>query len=154
RPVRGRFQQTEVGPFTVKGKTKPVHAWDVGPPDRSAAHQAIRTQLPLVGREHELEQLAAAISGAQRGTGTLIELVGETGSGKSRLLAEAQRLGEGMNVLRSTCEVVTRDTPYFTWRELLRQLLGIGWDDPEARVRERLEGEVRSSQADLMPWLP
>jgi tetratricopeptide (TPR) repeat protein len=50
--------------------------------------------------------------------------------------------------------VVTRDTPYFTWRELLRQLLEIEWDDPEDRVRQRLEREVRSSQADLMSWLP
>ena len=84
----------------------------------------------------------------------LIELVGETGSGKSRLLAEARKLGDGMRVLRTTCEVVTQETPYFPWRELLRQLLGAGWDDPEDRVRERLEAEIRAGQPDLMPWLP
>jgi class 3 adenylate cyclase len=154
RQARGRFSQSEVGPFTVKGKAKPVQAWDIGPPERSRVHRAIRTQLPLVGRERELEQLASAISGAQRGAGTLIELVGETGSGKSRLLAEARRLGEGMRVLRSACEVVTRETPYFPWRELLRQLLGVEWDDPEERVRERLEAEVQRTDLDLMPWLP
>jgi len=152
--ARGRFLQTEVGPFTVKGKAKPVQAWDVGPPARSGIHRAIRTQLPLVGRERELEQLASAIAAARRGAGTLIELVGETGSGKSRLLAEARRLGEGMRVLRSACEVVTRETPYFPWRELLRQLLGIEWDDAEERVREQLEAELRQSQPELMPWLP
>ena len=57
-------------------------------------------------------------------------------------------------MLRTTCEVVTQETPYFPWRELLRQLLGAGWDDPEDRVRERLEAEIRAGQPDLMPWLP
>ena len=37
---------------------------------------------------------------------------------------------------------------------MLRQLLGAGWDDPEHRVRERLEAEIRAGQPDLMPWLP
>jgi tetratricopeptide (TPR) repeat protein len=59
-----------------------------------------------------------------------------------------------MHVLRATCDVVTRETPYFPWRELLRQVLGVEGDDPEDRVRERLEAEVRSSQPDLLPWLP
>ena len=59
-----------------------------------------------------------------------------------------------MTVLRSTCEVVTRETPYFVWRDLLRQVLGVEWDDPEVRVVERLEAEIRRSQPDLLPWLP
>ncbi len=154
RHARGRFQQSEVGPFTLKGKVRPVPAWDVGTPMRSGHHQAIRPELPLVGRDHELELLGSAIASAKRGAGALIELVGETGSGKSRLLAEARNLGQGMRVLRSTCEVVTRDTPYFPWRELLRQLLGAEWDDPEERVRDRLRDEIRRREPELMPWLP
>ncbi len=152
--ARGRFGQTEVGPFKVKGKIRPVQAWDVGPPQRSAEHQAIRPELPLVGRDAELERLASMVTAARRGAGAMIELVGETGSGKSRLLAEARKRGEGMTVLRTTCEVVTCETPYFPWRELLRQLLSAEWDDPEERVRQRLEDEIRRSQPELMPWLP
>ena len=154
RHSRGRFRETEVGPFTVKGKAKPVHAWDIGPPLRTGAHDAARSEVPLVGRRRELEQLASAIEAARRGSGSLIELAGETGSGKSRLLAEARELGDGMIVLRSTCEVVTRESPYFAWRELLRQVLGVGSDDAEERVRERLEAEIGLGQPDLRPWLP
>ena len=153
RHARVRFSQTEVGPFKVKGKARPVQAWDVGSPMRSAGEQAARPALPLVGRRSELERLDAAIADARRGAGSVLELVGETGSGKSRLLAEARKLGEGMAVLRSTCEVVTRETPYFAWRELLRQLLGVEWDDPAERVRERLEAEVRDNHPELLPWL-
>jgi class 3 adenylate cyclase/tetratricopeptide (TPR) repeat protein len=152
--IEGRFRQVALEPFAVKGKARPVDAWDVGPPLRSGVHVAVRPRLPLVGRESELDRLRAAVNAAKRGSGTVIELVGETGSGKSRLLAEARNLGRDMTVLQCTCEVVTRETPYFPWRELLRQVLGVEWDDPEERVRERLEAEVRSSAPDLLPWLP
>ena len=84
----------------------------------------------------------------------MVELVGETGSGKSRLLAEALELGSGMRMLHATCEVFTRDTPYSTWRDLLRQLLDIGWDVPEQAVLARLRDEIEGTQPDLVPWLP
>ena len=84
----------------------------------------------------------------------MIELVGETGTGKSRLLAEARALGDDMTILHTTCEVVTRETPYFAWRDLLRQLLGAEWDDPEERVLERLQDQISRSDPDLLPWLP
>ena len=42
RHAPGALQQTEVGPFTVKGKARPVEAWDVGPPMRPAGAQAAR----------------------------------------------------------------------------------------------------------------
>jgi tetratricopeptide (TPR) repeat protein len=107
----------------------------------------------MVGRQRELDQLRAAIADARRGSGALIELVGETGTGKSRLLAEADKLAEGMPALRSTCEVYTRDTPYSVWRDLLRQMLGVGWDDPERVVLSRLQAEIELGQPDLLPWL-
>jgi class 3 adenylate cyclase/tetratricopeptide (TPR) repeat protein len=154
RHAEGRFRQTQLESFAVKGKARPVQAADVGSPLRAGAQGTARAQLPLVGRERELDLLHDAIAAAERGSGALVELIGETGSGKSRLLAEARKLGEGMVVLRSTCEVVTRETPYFVWRDLLRQLLGVEWDDPEPRVLQRLTNELRRDQPDLLPWLP
>jgi class 3 adenylate cyclase/tetratricopeptide (TPR) repeat protein len=152
--VEGRFRQTALEPFAVKGKARPVQAWDVGPPLRAGSEGSARPQLPLVGRDGELEALRSAIADARRGSGSLIELVGEAGIGKSRLLAEARKLAGGMAVLHSTCEVVTREASYFTWRELLRQVLRVEWDDPEEQVIERLESEIRHGQPDLIPWLP
>ncbi|HET7046678.1 MAG TPA: adenylate/guanylate cyclase domain-containing protein, partial [Solirubrobacteraceae bacterium] len=154
RQVEGRFHQQALEPFAVKGKTYPVHASDIGAPVRAGSQVITRRQLPLVGRDRELELLRQAIADARRGSGALIELVGETGTGKSRLLAEARTLGDDMTILHTTCEVVTRETPYFAWRDLLRQLLGAEWDDPEERVLERLLDHIRRSDPDLLPWLP
>ena len=147
------FAQTALEPFAVKGKSRPVQAWDVGSPVRGASEVAIRMELPLVGRQAELEQLRAVIECARRGKGALIELVGETGSGKSRLLAEVSSTGRGMSLFRVGCEVYTRETSYSAWRVLLRQLLGVASDAPDRIVLSRLHGEVERNQPDLLPWL-
>ena len=153
RGAKTAFEQTALEPFAVKGKSRPVQAWDVGQPLRGASEGSIRAPLALVGREQELDQLRLAIGNARRGSGTLIELVGETGSGKSRLLAEAENLAQGMDVLRATCEVYTRDTPYSVWRDLMRQLLDLSWDDHERVARARLQDTIEQSHPELLPWL-
>jgi class 3 adenylate cyclase/tetratricopeptide (TPR) repeat protein len=154
RYAKTQFEETALEPFAVKGKSRPVQALDVGRPIRTALEERTRPTLPLVGRERELELLRRAIDNARRAAGRVVELVGETGSGKSRLLGEALELGAGMRVLRATCEVFTRDTPYSAWRDLLRQLLGTGWDVPERAVLTRLREEIEGAQPDLVPWLP
>ena len=153
RLAKTSFRQTALDPFTVKGKSRPVEAWDVGPPYRGSSSATIRMELPLVGREAELEQLRSAVAAARRGSGTLVELVGETGSGKSRLLAEAVGLAEGMVHLRAECEVYTRDTPYHVWRDPLRTLLGLDASDADDVVLARLKAEIEFAAPDLMPWL-
>jgi len=148
------FQETELEPFLAKGKKRPVHAWDVGPPRRAAQPGAVRRRLPLIGRSRELETLRSGILASGLGYGTLIELVGETGSGKSRLLSEARALAGEIRFVHSTCEPYTRDTPYAAWRDPLRQLLGVGSEDPEEDVLAQLRSELERGQPDLLPWLP
>ena len=84
--------------------------------------------------DSELDHLRVAVARARRGSGTLIELVGETGSGKSRLLAEAARIGQGMAELRAGCEVYTRDTP----------VLGLAWAAAAAARRRTRTRPSRS----------
>lgn len=153
RRAKTSFAQTALEPFAVKGKTRPVQAWEVGPPIRGASDFAIRLELPLVGRDRELAALQTAIDAARRGSGSLIEIVGETGAGKSRLIAEAGTFGRGMVRLRATCEVYTRDTPYHAWRDPLRTLLGLTGHEPQDVVLDRLRTEIESAQPDLLPWL-
>ena len=130
RNSKASFQMTVLDPLHVKGRDEPVHAADVGARGLSDPGATHGPRLPLVGRDRDLERLRLAIDGARRGRGALVELVGEPGSGKSRLLAEARALAEGLTVLRTACEVYSRHTPYAVWRDLLRQLLGLEHDDP------------------------
>ena len=57
------------------------------------------TTVEVLGRDRELAELGAAVSAARGGSGRIVELVGEPGIGKSRLLAEFRRLGEGLPVV-------------------------------------------------------
>ena len=57
-------------------------------------------------------------------------------------------------MLRATCEVYSRQTPYAVWRDLLRQLLGLERDDPADVVLARLRAEVTRRDPELLPWLP
>ena len=148
------FQETALAPFMAKGKKRPVEAWDVGPPRRAAAAGSVRRRLPLIGRRAELEMLASTINAARRGSGMLIELVGEAGSGKSRLLGEARGLASDMRFVHSTCEPYTRETPYVAWRDPLRQLIGAGSEDPDEAVLARLRTELQGGRPELLPWLP
>ena len=71
RQRAGRFRQSEVGPFTVKGKARPVPG--LGRRVRRCGRPRIRRsvrELPLIGREHELELLAVGDRGrpARRGS--------------------------------------------------------------------------------------
>jgi tetratricopeptide (TPR) repeat protein len=152
--AKARFRAKPVRPFMVKGKSQPVQAFDVGVGVRATRRTSVRTRAPLVGRKHEFALLRAAVASALEGAGGMVEIVGETGSGKSRLLTEARELAEGMRFVHSTGESFMQTTPYHGWRDPLRQLLGLTWEDPDDVVLERLHDELAAHQPQLLPWLP
>src|SRR5436305_12168381 len=73
---------------------------------------------PFVGRSAELETLRSLIPRAEADAGRVALLVGETGSGKSRLVRElsAQAAADGVLVLYGSCVAVLR-TPYVPFVE-------------------------------------
>ncbi len=151
---RTQFETTELEPFSVKGKSQPVEAWDVGPACRAVHAQNAKGVLPLVGREQEVAALRQAVARAEAGMGTLVEIVGETGSGKSRLLSEVREMASELRFVHTTCETYTQETSYVGWRDPLRQLLDLSWEDSDEVVLTRLRGELEAQHPDLLPWLP
>ena len=127
-----RFVSTELEPFTVKGKAKPVQAWSLGAPERGASREDLAANLPLIGRSDEIEALRGALTRAWAGQVTLVEVVGEPGIGKSRMLRQLHEEAGGCERLRATCEAYTSSTTYAVWRELLRELLGLRLGGPRS----------------------
>jgi class 3 adenylate cyclase/tetratricopeptide (TPR) repeat protein len=151
-----RFEATALEPLRVKGKALPVEAVAVGAVlrGRDAARGAVPVRFPLVGRDRELERIARALDDARRGRGRLIELVSEPGMGRSRLMEEVRDRAGSVRILHATCEPYATSTPYSTWRELLRGLLGMGSDDADDAVLAQLRATLERDDPSLLPWLP
>ena len=96
RLVRGFFAVEPTGPLGVRGKSEPVTAYRVldwrGETSRLDV-AAERGLTPFVGREGELSRLVEAFARLEDGA-QAVTIVGDAGSGKSRLLWELRaRLG-------------------------------------------------------------
>ena len=148
------FATEPLEPFRVKGKSEPVTAVLLG---RRTGLRRVGAELdpfPLVGRDAELAVLTDALGRAVQGEGSFIDMVGEAGIGKSRLMEEMRARATDVLCIGGTCETYSASTPYFVWREVLRDAIGAGWDDSDAEVIVRLESLVERLDPSLMPWLP
>jgi predicted ATPase len=87
-------------------------------------HDGEMTQLPLVGREHELAALAGLVDGVGERGGVLM-VSGEPGIGKSALLAMAGRRASdrGMRVLTATGVQSETHLPFAGLHQLLRPII-------------------------------
>lgn len=149
-----RFDTTALEPFFVKGKTAAVQAYAVGEPHDDEPPRST-TATRLVGREEDLGTLQALLAEATAGQGRLVEVVGEAGLGKSRLVEELlDRAPADVRVLRATCTAYQALTPYYPFRALLRQALGLALDASPGEAGEVLLRTLRERAPDLLPWAP
>ena len=93
---RSAFETVELEPLTLKGIAEPVEARTTSSAVAAERRRAGRDALPFVGRERELAILVAPRSRPVRmGFGNIVELIGEPGIGKSRLVEELAGPGGG-----------------------------------------------------------
>jgi class 3 adenylate cyclase/tetratricopeptide (TPR) repeat protein len=147
------FAFKSLPPFQVKGKAQPVHAFDVGAPlpNRPAPAQAAG---PLVGRDAEVAALRQALDSLRRGRGGLVELLGEPGIGKSRLLAELLALADQERHVAVRCDAYATAIPYAVTDMLLRDVLGMPAGAEPRAVAAALETAVAEQAPQLEKWLP
>jgi ABC-type transport system substrate-binding protein/class 3 adenylate cyclase len=146
RQVRGSFRLEELGAFALKGKTAAVAVARVLE-ELETSHPTPTT--PLVGREDELALLADTFEALRAGKGAIVVITGEPGVGKSRLKSEIRdRFGERVRFLEGNAVSYASDIPYWPIRELLRDWLGLGSSEPEARVRLELRAALAAALPD------
>ena len=85
----------ELEPFLVKGKAKPVVARSVGTVS-TARDDTARYGHPVRGSTSRARAHGRRCRGGAPGSGTVVELTGEAGVGKSRLVEELERMADGM----------------------------------------------------------
>ncbi len=149
----GRFESRAVPPFLVKGKAKPIHAAEVGAV-KHAPQPAMGHDDAFVGRDEEMATVRRCLDAARAGHGSLVEVVGEPGMGKSRLIEEILRDCADVLVVHGPSWSYESSTPYFPFRTLIRAMLELRLDDPDSVVAERLRNRVELNAPQLLPWLP
>jgi len=157
RLVRGFFELEERGPFAVKGKADPVRAFVAlrARPGASRIEGAERLT-PLVARERELATLEEAFVAARDGRGQAVFVVGEAGTGKSRLLHEFRACLEGEAHLRVECRCASfaRDAAFHALADGLRRGFGIEEGDDDAEAARKIEAGERALGGELAWTLP
>ncbi len=143
---RSAFETAELEPFDLKGIPEPVVALDVLAV--AGAAQAVAERLPFVGRERELAILSAAVGPVRMGFGNIVELIGDPGMGKSRLVEELQAQAPDLVTVTASCEQYEASTPYFAFRGLLRGLLDVPHNGAApARLRAARRGARPGARA-------
>jgi predicted ATPase/class 3 adenylate cyclase len=150
-----RFETSTLEPFVVKGKAEPVQAVDVGGRlGTEVREDPERTSTAMVGRRRELERLLDALTEARGGRGTLVEVVGEPGLGKSRLIEELrQHCGEA-TILLARGEQYETSVAYGGVRDLIRRALAVDGDASAEMAGAQLLEALAKLVPDLLPWAP
>ncbi len=117
---RTEFAVEPLEPFTVKGKSEPVQAYVLG---AAAGRRVRRGEAPLVGREQELQTLVDAVESARSYEGRIVEIVGDPGIGKSRLIEALAEEVRSDTFISIQCDEYEATTPYHPFQLLLRSLL-------------------------------
>jgi adenylate cyclase len=146
-----------LGEVTLKGKAEPVAAYRVrGALDRPRSARGLEglgLAAPLIGRDRELSQMLAAFDGMRAGRAQVVSLIGEAGTGKSRLQAEFFSRLEAAGHLRTTavrraaCSSLGEQT-YGVLAALLREAYGVAPDDPLDTARRKLESGLEALRVD------
>jgi class 3 adenylate cyclase/tetratricopeptide (TPR) repeat protein len=149
--ARTAYELEELEPFLVKGKSEPVHASVVGAV--AGSKEVERTETPLVGRDEEMAALTGAADAARRGEGRVVELIGEPGIGKSRLVEELEARSQ-IASFWAVCDEYESSTPYFSFRGLLHGLFDLARDASPSDVESTLRRRVAETAPELEPWIP
>lgn len=152
RLVAGVFVTDDLGPHDLKGFDEPVSLTlvrGVGGLSPRAGSRRSGTA-PVLGRDRELGVLSDRWADTLLGRGCIVEVVGEAGIGKSRLV-DAFRFGlaeVGHSWLDTVCTPFSRSAPLFPIAELQARGLGFTLDAPPDDKRAAIEAHMANIGLD------
>ena len=139
----------DAGEHRVKGREQPVRAWTAlrvvagaGGARRSAGLEA-----PFVGRERELATVIESFEeSAEQGRARLVTVVGDAGSGKSRLLWEFSKYIDGVQKLvrwhQGRCLSYGEGVAYWALAQMIRARANIAEEEGPASARAKLSEAI------------
>ena len=159
RMTMGFVDGQPLGQVAVKGIRQPIDLFQI------VGHTSARTRwevtaarglTPFVGRENELAGLQRAVELAAAGSGQLVVVRGQPGTGKSRLVHEFLQSSQlsGWLVLKTAAAAYERGTPYLAISNLLRSWIGIPEQALPAEASRRLYEALAALPAGSSIYVP
>lgn len=158
RYSQGFFDLKPLGAATVRGVEVPLPIYEVlgiGALRTRFQAAAQRGLTRFVGRQLGLDQLCSACSASQLGHGRIVDVIGEPGMGKSRLVHEFKR-SVASDILLLEAQAVShgRSTPYLPVVELLKKYFQIAPADDDPSRREKIATKALRQDRSLEDALP
>ena len=99
----------------------------------------------MVGRDSELNRLELQVMKAINGQGSVVNIIGEAGIGKSRLMAELKRreVMKRVTLLEGRAISIGKNLSFHPIIDLSKQWVGIRGDDGEAKAFDKLEVAIK-----------
>jgi class 3 adenylate cyclase/tetratricopeptide (TPR) repeat protein len=146
RLVGDAFEFESQGQITVKGKEKPVAVYrlkDKAFKARARSEREVYSE--MVGRDQELDRLELQILKAVNGEGSVVNVVGEAGIGKSRLMAELKKreVVKRVMLLEGRAISMGKNLSFYPIIALLKNWAHIREDDGEAAALNKLQESIR-----------
>ena len=153
------FEFSTLGDVSLKGFASPQPAWRVERErDSESRYEARRTswQLPLIGREQELDLLQERWRQATLGEGQMVILSGEAGIGKSRITqALMDVISEQPHVrTRYQCSPYHGDSALYPAIQHILRAASITGGEPNDEALDKLEVMTSKVDADHQSAVP
>ncbi len=153
--IAGLFVAEERGTHNLKGVPEPMTLFRVVRASGGGRRSGQRQLTPLIGRDEEITMLMRRWERARQGNGQLVQIVGEPGLGKSRLIEEFHtRLRDVPHTWTEwSCSQLLQNTPLHPVAEWGRQRFG-GPDIPAERRLSDLENTLALIKLDSAENVP
>ena len=155
RQTAGLFVAEDKGAYQLKGVPAPVALYRIVRASGAGRRGGARALTPLVGREDELALLTRRWSRALAGEGQFVQIVGEPGIGKSRLIQEFRaKLAETPHTwVEWAASQLLQNTPLHPLAEWGRLRYG-GPDASDEQKLADLENTLRLIGLDAAEYAP
>ena len=141
------FKFEPLGKVTVKGKEAPLDAYKLaGMIERPGSGMNRQIFSEMVGREEDLSTLELQVMKAIKGEGSIVNVIGEAGIGKSRLIAELRNSSvmKRVTLLEGRAISIGRNLSFHPIINLLKHWAKINDKDTSVSALSKLETAIRS----------
>ncbi len=158
---KNNFSFESLPPVKIKGKTDPISIYKVLTTQKSTVRISTGRQISskMVGRDKDLNKLELHVAKVVNGQGSIVNIIGEAGIGKSRLFAEFQDLEilKKATLVEGKSISIGSNLPYHPIADFLKQYAQITENDTENIALGKLEYAIRGvekNEADeIFPFI-